>query len=259
MSEAAYLGLLMERLAVCKGYQPRFGTGAEQSLADFRALYGTDPFYAWFGLDHPLVYAAHRAAGGITSLYRQLGLGCELLIQQIFMDTMGLDKHQVTWSYQPQGSTRRLSLDGRITLADIENNDKRGRVQKWLTDAASSLEVEPTIAAALHGAVFEIRQGYKSKDAKRQNADLANAAAAYSQGYLPVALVLSTQVDYDVMERYRRHRWLVLLGNTEGPITHSTYQFMAEVIGYDLAGFFEQHALLLKQTVTEIIGALLHD
>lgn len=259
MSDAAYLALLLERLAVCKDYQPRFGTGVEHSQADFTALYGADPFYGWFGLDHPLVYAAHRAAGGITSLYRQLGLGCELLIQQIFMDQFGLGKSQVTWSYTPQGSTRRLSLDARLTPAEIRTESGGARVQAWLDAAAHSLDVEPSIAAALKGAVFEVRQGYKSKDAKRQNADIANAAAAYSQGYLPVALVLSTQVDYDVIERYRRHRWLILLGNQAGPPTHATYRFMSEVVDYDLAGFFERHTPYLKQTIAEIIEALLHD
>lgn len=48
----------------------------------------------------------------------------------------------------------------------------------------------------LKGAVFEVRQGYKSKDAKRQNADIANAAAAYTQAYLPCVVMLSSQIDY---------------------------------------------------------------
>jgi hypothetical protein len=34
-------------------------------------MYGADPFCSWVGLDSPLMYAAHKAAGGMTSVYRQ--------------------------------------------------------------------------------------------------------------------------------------------------------------------------------------------
>jgi len=30
-------------------------------LQEFQALYQADPFYNWFGLDNPLMYAAHKA------------------------------------------------------------------------------------------------------------------------------------------------------------------------------------------------------
>ena len=60
---------------------------------------------------------------------------------------------------------------------------------------------------SLTGTVFEIRQGYKSRDSKRQNADIANAAAAYANGYLPCAAILSDQIDADVRLRYRSERW----------------------------------------------------
>jgi len=31
-------------------------------------MYRSDPFYNWVGLDNPLMYAAHKAAGGMTSI-----------------------------------------------------------------------------------------------------------------------------------------------------------------------------------------------
>ena len=46
--------------------------------------------------------------------------------------------------------------------------------------------------------MFEVRPGYKSKDSKRQNADVSNAANAYTHQYLPVVVLLSTQIDYVV-------------------------------------------------------------
>jgi len=38
------------------------GVNAGLSLKEFQALYRADPFYAWYGLDHPMMYAAHKAA-----------------------------------------------------------------------------------------------------------------------------------------------------------------------------------------------------
>jgi hypothetical protein len=53
------------------------------------------------------------------------------------------------------------------------------------------LKIDDTVCKALHGTVFEVRQGYKSKDSKRQNADVSNASNAYAKGYLPVNMILS--------------------------------------------------------------------
>jgi hypothetical protein len=41
--------------------------------------------------------------------------------------------------------------------------------------AATKVGVAATIANSLTDTVFEVRQGYKSKDSKRQNADIADA------------------------------------------------------------------------------------
>lgn len=105
--------------------------------------------------------------------------------------------------------------------------------------------------------MFEVRQGYKSKDSKRQQADLANASAAYAATYLPVLLLLSTQIDDDVVERYHHARWLILRGTTSGSVIDSTYTFCREVLGYDLAGFFERNSGQLKAETEAVLRALL--
>lgn len=104
-----------------------------------------------------------------------------------------------------------------------------------------------------------MRQGYKSKDSKRQNADVANAANAYAHQYLPVVVLLSTQIDADVAERYRRARWLLLMGYTSGSAWDSTYVFTRDIIGYDLAAFFERNATALWAAVAEILRSLLSE
>ena len=114
------------------------------------------------------------------------------------------------------------------------------------------------IRSETHGVVFEVRQGYKSKDSKRQNADLANAAAAYTQQYLPVLVVMSLQFDTDLRIRYEGAKWGVLSGSidTDDPFT-STYAFCRQVIGYDLIGFFERNSDILRREVETIVYTLL--
>ena len=255
-----YLEIVLERIQVCKQYKPKFGQGQETSFEEFQTLYGSDPFYTWFGLDNPLMYAAHRAAGGITSVYRQIGIGCEELFRQILQDQLGLNETQARWSYVVQtsdGYKRRLSLDGRIQLTDVVSEAKQAKVSTWLKEAATYLQVAPEVIRILKGVVFEVRQGYKSKDAKRQNADIANAATAYSQGYLPVVVVLSTQIDSDIAERYRQAKWLILQGYLSNSSVHSTYAFTKDIIGYDLAGFFQRNSVILKDMVTDVLKTLL--
>lgn len=257
-----YLEIILRRLQTCKNYKPRFGQGfaAGLSLTEFQQLYSADAFYTWFGLDSPMIYAAHRAAGGITSVYRQIGIGCEEVFRQIIRDQLQFNAIQSGWFYEiaaSSGKSRRLSLDARIETSDIGNSDQSRIFQQWLHEAALQMHIAPEIAKSLKGAVFEVRQGYKSKDSKRQNADIANAGTAYSQGYLPVVAILSTQIDIDIAYRYENARWLLLRGYPAGHSTDSIYAFTRDVLGYDLAQFFQTHHLTIKTTVIDILNSLL--
>jgi hypothetical protein len=259
-----YLELLLEPIRHCAQYRPRFGQGqaAGLALADFEALYRADVFYVWFGLDNPLMYAAHKAAGGMTSIYRQIGIGCERLFRTVLQDVLGLSAEDVMWSYQvPSRATRRvrtLSLDARISLAAVVDRTARQRLHEWMLTVAQRLGVARSIARALAGTVFEVRQGYKSKDSKRQNADIANAASAYAKAYLPCALILSSQIDTDVMARYMAQGWVVLRGTLGAANAYeSTYDFARQVLGYDLAGFFQRNSALIRREVDQVLRCLL--
>lgn len=112
-------------------------------------------------------------------------------------------------------------------------------------------------AAGLEGCVFEVRQGYKSNDAKRQNADVANAANAFAHRYLPVMALLSMQIPDNLAERYQRARWLILRGTVGGAATDSTYVFCREVLGYDLAAFFRRSSAAIKAETLAVFEGLL--
>ena len=254
MSDAEYLEIALEPVRACANYRPKFGRDTACELADFRKIYQADSFYAWFGMDDPMVYAAHKTSGGLTSVYRQIGIGGERLVRRIIRDHLGVSEEQSKWSYQPpNGRGRRLSLDARIAPADIADSNARARARKWLRRAAAELDVK----MKPDGAVFEIRQGYKSKDSKRQNADVANAAAALSRALPPCALVLSTQIDASLAQRYRAAKWLILTGELRGGPLASSYDFMREVVGYDLAAFFTRNRRRLRAETRAVLRALL--
>lgn len=263
-SDGKYIDLVLDPIRVCAKYKPKFGQGAKGdglTLEQFQTLYHGDPFYHWFGLDNPLMYAAHKAAGGMTSVYRQIGIGCEKLFRSILKDSLGLAASDVTWSYDiplPNGKVRKLHLDGRVPLSKISDKARRQRFKDWMKESATSLGVDRKVFRTLEGTVFEVRQGYKSKDSKRQNADIANAAAAYTKAYLPCAIILSAQIDSDILLRYRAEKWTVVTGVEGAKDPHlSTYDFMREVVGYDLAAFFNRNSKALRTEIDSVLKALL--
>ena len=131
---------------------------------------------------------------------------------------------------------------------------ERSRVQSWVDDQRDNLK----ISADMKGAVFEVRQGYKSADSKRQNGDIANATQALGDGYLPVLVLMSTQINKVVYERYLLNNWAVLLGTVgTGDPLRSTFDFAEVVLGYDLAAFFERNTTELRGEVATILNQLL--
>ena len=260
-----YLQIILDPIRVSAQYKPKFGQGNKGgglSLQEFQTLYQADPFYSWFGLDNPLMYAAHKAAGGMTSVYRQIGIGCEKLFRTILQDAFGLTDEEANWSYEiptVAGNTRKLHLDGRVLLDKIDDPGARQRFHGWMRQSAELVNVDPNVTATLKGAVFEVRQGYKSKDSKRQNADIVNAATAYTKAYLPCVVILSSQIDTDILLRYRAEKWSIItgvMGAGKTPLT-STYNFMKDVIGYDLAAFFERNQETLRNEMDTVLRNLL--
>ncbi len=258
--DALYRELLLSPLRKCADYLPKMGGGDEVDLPAFKVLYGGDPLYRWVGLDSDLMFAAHKAAGGMTSVYRQLGIGCERLFREILRDELGLNAEQVKWSYEvlveENGKPRVkvLTLDGRVEMGDVSDLGSRARVNDWIENQKTRLG----ITAPIKGAVFEVRQGYKSADSKRQNADLGNAAQALGDGYLPTLVVMSTQMNQVVRARYETGNWAVLTGTTQqrDPLS-STFDFVRDVVGYDLVAFFERNTQALRGEVETILVRLL--
>lgn len=258
-----YRKIVLEPIYVCATYKPKMGQGRGEGyeLDAFQKLYRADPFYSWFGLDNPLMYAAHKAAGGMTSIYRQIGIGCERLFRQILIDELKLAPNEANWSYETStagGKIRTLYLDGRIPTNAVRDPERKAAVQDWIERAAKELGVAESVRSTLTGVIFEVRQGYKSKDSKRQNADIANATTAYVNTYLPCVAVLSNQIDGDIQTRYRMEKWAMLTGTVGADNDlRSVYDFTRQVVGYDLAAFFERNSETLRTELDRVLRSLL--
>ena len=260
-NESNYLETFLKPIRKCKKYRPKFGHGKKVdgfTVQEFKALYGTDPFYSWIGLDSDHMYAAHRAAGGMTSVYRQIGIGCERLFRAVIADSAEYTASKfANWSYTtktPSGKTKKLSLDGRLMLSEIRNDVVLANVQNWINAYCEGLT---QVTYPGNGVVFEVRQGYKSKDSKRQNADIDNATVAWANDYLPVFAIFSSQIDTDIVLRYRNSRCGILVGLMNDDAQSSLYAFCDRVLGYDLADFFYRKSAEIRIEITDILETLL--
>lgn len=135
--EEKYLSIIRNAIQVCGRYQPKFGQGKTGlTLKKFQELYQSDPFYHWFGLDSPKLYAAHKAAGGITSVYRQIGIGMEKVFRLILQDCLKQTEEECNWSYTIPSSDsnklRKLKLDGRVLLSSVRVAPRKRIICNWL-------------------------------------------------------------------------------------------------------------------------------
>lgn len=259
--EQKYIDLFLAPIRKCKEYKPKFGESQHTdgvSLEGFLELYGADLFYSWIGLDNRLMYAAHKAAGGMTSIYRQIGVGCEHLFREIIIDTTQYNYREFAqWSYETQtqsGKTKILSLDSRLELSEIQNVGLKTRLQEWIKFYCEDLSVKQI---PQNGVVFEVRQGYKSKDSKRQNADIDNATVAYANGYLPVFAIFSSQIDSDIVLRYKNSRCGIITGTISDNPQQSLFAFSKTILGYDLAAFFKSNSNIFKLEINSVLKTLL--
>ncbi len=251
-----YLNYLLDAVKAAARKPPQFGTGKDVSVDEFRRLYGDDPFYAWIGFDSDLLYAAHKAGAAMTSLYRKLGDGCQDLWRAIIRDQFGVADKDAKWEYTvptAKGPRKRI-LDGRIDVLDFPESDALERFRRdWLPKAKKKLgaTINP------RGAVFEVRQGYKSQDAKRASGDVDNAGRIALESSLPSLVVFSNQIPEQIARRYASAGWLVLRGTTaDDPLT-STFAFADAVMGFDLARLFEMNSQHLRDQIEVILAEVL--
>lgn len=75
------------------------------------------------------MYTAHKASGGMTSVYRQIGIGCEKLFRTILQDCLGLSVEDSSWSYEvhtADGRIRKLTLMGECPWTKLKTRPLAG-------------------------------------------------------------------------------------------------------------------------------------
>jgi len=126
----------------------------------------------------------------MTSVYRQIGIGCQNLFRTILRDSFGLSDEDVTWSYEillPTGRKRLLYLDGRVPLDRIPDKSKRDRFHEWMRESANEVGINPKGIRhpgrnGLRGSARLQEQGLEAPERRIS----ANAATTiYQLGYLP--------------------------------------------------------------------------
>jgi hypothetical protein len=71
-------------------------------------------------------------------------------------------------------------------------------------------------------------------------------------------VIFSNQIDEDIVRRYRTEKWAIITGVTgQNDPQLSTYDFMRDVIGFDLAGFFERNADTIRTEIDSLLRTLL--
>jgi len=196
----------------------------------------------------------------MTSVYRQLGTGCERFVRAVMKDQFGLSEEEINWSYtveRSDGSERTLTLDARLDFSHLDGNPKADNLRSWTHDVADKLSFSPAQIGTLAGSVFEIRQGYKSQDAKRQNADMQSAMRARNDSYVFVMSVVSSQISNTLRRRYQNSQMLVLVGNLSGDPLDDTFAFLEQVVGYSVREFFERNSAAIRGEVEVILRQLL--
>ena len=254
--EERYLNYLLDSIRVAARKPPQIGTGRDVSLDEFKRLYGDDRFYSWIGFDSDLLYTAHKAGAAMTSLYRKLGDGCQELWRAIIRDQFGVPDKDAKWEYTvpTDRGPRKRTLDGRIDVLDFPPSDALARFEEeWLPAAKEKLsaKINP------RGAVFEVRQGYKSQDAKRAGGDVDNAGRIALESSLPSLVVFSNQIPKQIARRYSSAGWIILRGTMPMDPLTSTFGFAKEVMGYDLAGMLRKNSERLRKETEAILASVL--
>lgn len=256
-----YRDIVLDPIRVCAAYKPRMGFVGITELSSFQEMYRADPLYGRLGLDNRLMYAAHKAAGGMSSIYRQIGIGCERLFRQVLMDELGIGEDDAKWSYELEngsGKSRTVHLDARIPIKAVKESKRRMAIVDWVDRMSADVGVDDFARSKLAGVVFEVRQGCKSKDSKRQNADISSAAYAHAYAYLPCMAVLSRQIDSDIENRYCEEKMAMLTGASQADgDSRSVYAFMKQVVGYDLDAFFARNSGIMRAELDSVLASLL--
>ena len=261
-SERRYLDILLGRIMTCGRYAPKLGRGGGGGgglpHAAFQDLCRGDRFCGRLGMNSPAVYAARKPSGGLASLCRQIKSGRGGVLRGILRGGLGLPAADVRRPFKASGmdvASRTPRPDAWVYLGGIRDVAARNRFHAWMRGASASIGVGSGAAGAPRGAVFEARQGCKSRDSKRRTADMANAAMAHAQECLPCIAAPSSQTGSGILRQYRE-KWAVMTGADAGVLYTSTCDFVRGAVGHGLAGFFERSSEALQSEIDRVVALL---
>jgi hypothetical protein len=72
-----------------------------------------------------------------------------------------------------------------------------------------------------------------------------------------VFAIFSSQIDTDLILRYRNNRCGILIGTTNDDSKVSLYAFCDRILGYNLADFFQRHTTEIQTEIHDVLETLL--
>jgi hypothetical protein len=152
-------------------------------------------------------------AGGLTSVYRQIGVGTEHLLRAIIRDSLGLTAEETTWSYRyrkPNGKTGVHSLDAKISFADLSDAQRRIFIE-WMEVVGPHVDLTPA-----NGSGYKVSFLKSGKVIKARTLNVRMRIyvrhECLSGGIASCIHDLSQQVSETVIDRYRKDKMAVLTG-----------------------------------------------
>jgi hypothetical protein len=216
-------------------YNPYYNFKGIANSKQFCELLGEDPAFCHFGFNDERYVTARVGGNLVTSLHRKLG-----------------DMYEEIFKYL---------LKLKFALADADLNFAvdvpiGGRIQKRSTDGIVRTEfLEGIKLSGLRddvmgkkGLGFEVRSCYQIGDSKRIQADWDMALALEKQGFIPIMLIFcSTSLRSPCLRLSKS--WNLFEGK-------ATFEFIEELTGFDLYGFFAANHQVLSLTIDNIFAKL---
>jgi hypothetical protein len=199
-----------------------------------------DPTWPHFGFDSP-EFLQYQAVGNFyTAIFRKVGDLFEGVIQEVVHHKLGIPFEEQKHSFEivVDGVVQNRSLDVAIDLKKISDKAKRAATESALLELTGDKKPAST--------VIEIRGCYMIGDSKRINADEHAAKAARDANLSPVMLVFCSTSLSSPTKRLRK-TWNFYEGL-------EAYDFVEQVTGFDLQGFFSEISPDLQRVTKDLLS-----
>ncbi len=235
INEKKIIEIALKHLNLVLEYNPYANFDKVSTRSDFIKVIKNDPAFANVGFACDKYVIARIGGNLITSLHRKLGDMYEEIFQYLLKETYLIDDTDFHYSVEVKIGDRKQtrSTDGLLR----SNKFKEISIPSLKSDWRNS-----------KGIAFELRSCYQIGDSKRIQADWDMALALKAQNIIPVMLITCATSLKSPITRLKRS-WNLYEGV-------DTFQFIKELMKFDLLKFMEQNRNIISAPVKKIMANL---